>query len=61
MVIVGLPNAQVIQQMTISKFHYTIPYAGCQLEKQKDTMNYNYLTNEELIKENNLIWSRVLP
>jgi len=61
MVLVGLPDANVVQTMTISKLDYTMPCYDCQTEKYKNTMEFNYLTNEELIKQKNLEWSRVLP
>lgn len=73
MVLVGLPDADVVQTMTISKLDYTIPCSDCQTEnddktesdyqteKYKDTMQYNYIKKWELIRKKNIEWSRVLP
>lgn len=54
LVLVGLPNAKVLHQTTISKLDYTTPYADCQTINFRTTMNYNYITNDSLIKENNI-------
>ena len=61
MVLVGLPDANVVQTMTISKLDYTMPCCDCQTEKYKNTMEFNYITTEELIESNNkkyqgLLW-----
>jgi hypothetical protein len=61
MAIVGLPDADVIKTMTISKLDYTIPYADCQTEKQKSTMEYNYITNEELLENNTKKYHTIIP
>lgn len=59
-VLVSLSDPSVIKPIT-SKFDYTLPYAECQPEKQKNTLEYNYITTEELIESNNkkyqdLLW-----
>ena len=61
MVLVGLPNANVVQTITISKLDYTMVYNECQAEKYKNTMDFNYITTQELIESNNkkyqdLLW-----
>lgn len=52
MVIVSLTNAKIDNSVFISKLDYTMPYTNCQNEKFKSTLEYNYLTTEELIKSN---------
>jgi hypothetical protein len=52
MVIVGLPDVNIDVFIPISKLDYTMPYDGCQQEKNKSVMEYNYTTTEELIKSN---------
>jgi hypothetical protein len=60
MVIVGLPDANFIESMTISKLDYTTPFKTCQVEKQKNTMEYNYITTEELLESNNKKYQEIL-
>jgi len=52
MVIVSLPSVNTDNFILISKLDYTIPCDGCQQEKNKSVMEYNYITTEELIKSN---------
>lgn len=61
MVLVGLPIADDVNSTSISKLDYTIPYTDCQQAKFKNTMEHNYIREEDTIKEKNLEWSRVLP
>lgn len=61
MVLVGLPNADVIDSITISKLDYTMPYTDCQMENQKNTMDYNYITNEELLEHNYQKYHTIIP
>jgi hypothetical protein len=52
MVIVSLSEVNIDTFIPISKLDYTISYDGCQQEKNKSVMEYNYITTEELIKSN---------
>jgi len=52
MVIVGLPNANIVQSIPISKLDYTTPYYDCQMENLKNTMDFNYITTKELLESN---------
>lgn len=51
-VLVSLPNVNIIDSTTINKPDYTLPYAECQEEKYKNTMEFNYITTKELIESN---------
>jgi hypothetical protein len=53
MVIVSLSNASFDYQYSFSKPDYTIPYNDCQMEKQKNTIEYNYIKTQDLIETNN--------
>lgn len=53
MVLVGLPDANVVQTMTISKLDYAMPFYHCKNEEYKNTIEYNYITTEELLESNN--------
>lgn len=59
-VLVGLPNADFVQLTTISKLDYTLPYAECQQTKEKNTLEYNYITTEELLESNNKKYQELL-
>lgn len=50
-VIVGLPDANY-NFVPTSKLDYTVPYDTCQQRKNKNTMEFNYITNEEVIESN---------
>jgi hypothetical protein len=52
-VLVGLPSVNIIDSITINKLDYTLPYAECQEEKYKNTMEFNYITTQELLESNN--------
>ena len=52
-VLVSLSNANLCYQNSFSKPDYTIPYKDCQMEKNKDTMNHNYIKTQDLIEETN--------
>jgi len=52
-VIVSLPDTNLCYQNSFSKPDYTIPYNDCQTEKNKDTMNHNYIKSQDLIEYNN--------
>jgi hypothetical protein len=61
MVIVSLSDANIVNSTNLSKHHYTMPYSECQQEKYKNTMEFNYWTNQELIESNikkyqDIIW-----
>jgi hypothetical protein len=47
-VIVGLPNVN-LEEHFFNKLDYTTTQQQCQLDKNKNTMEYNYITNEEYI------------
>ena len=60
-VLVGLPDADVVKTITISKLDYTIPSTDCQQTKEKNTMDFNYITNEELIEHNHKKYDSIIP
>lgn len=47
-VIVGLPNVN-LEDYSFNKLDYNTDYKLCQPEKVKNTLEYNYITNEEYI------------
>jgi len=59
-VLVGLPNADFVQLTKISKLDYTLPYTECQETKEKNTLEYNYITTEELLESNNKKYQDIL-
>jgi len=50
MMIVDLPNVNIDNFIPISKPDYIIPYDGCSPENNKNIMEYNYISTEELIE-----------
>jgi hypothetical protein len=53
MVIVGLSNANLYYQSSLSKLDYTTPCIDCQTQKQKNTIEYNYIKAKDVIETNN--------
>lgn len=60
LVLVGLPDANLLRSMTISKHDYTIPINDCQQSVFKNTKEYNYWTTEKLIEYNNNKYQDIL-
>ena len=59
-VLVSLPSVNLIDSITINKPDYTLPYVECQEEKYKNTMNFNYITTEELLESNSKKYQDIL-
>jgi hypothetical protein len=53
MVIVSLSDASFYSKPSISKRYYTIPYNDCQIQNQKNTIEYNYIKAKDFIETNN--------
>lgn len=49
--IVGLPTVNVMD-ITLNKLNYITPHADCQTENQQNTLEYNYIKQDEYIKQN---------
>lgn len=60
MVLVGLPDANLINSMTISKLDYTMQGNECQAEKYKNTLEYNFIKTEDLLESNNRKYQDIL-
>ena len=58
--IVGLPTVNVMDT-SLNKLDYITPYADCQHSKEKNTIDFNYITNEELIKYNHQKYDTIIP
>jgi len=51
LVIVGLPNVNPTESI-VNKLDYTMQSNVCQTEKNKNTLEYNYITTKELLEQN---------
>lgn len=51
-IIVSLPEAYCTSLVTCSKYDYITNSMVCQ-QNEKSTLEYNYITSEELIESNN--------
>lgn len=60
MVIVGLPTVNDFT-IRVNKHDYTTPYNDCQLEQEKNTLEYNYITTEEFIQNNHKKYQDIIP
>jgi len=62
-VIVGLPAADIMDTMIISKLDYNRFHTECQIEHQKfnNTIDFNYITTEEWINSNLDKYQDILP
>lgn len=49
--IVGLPIVNVMDT-SLNKLDYITPYADCQLDNYRNTLEYNYIKQDEYIKQN---------
>jgi hypothetical protein len=49
MVLVGLPTV-IDYEFILNKPDYTISYNSCQMENNKNTLEYNYIKSQELIE-----------
>lgn len=49
--IVGLPIVNVMDT-SLNKLDYITPYADCQLDNYQNTLEYNYIKQDEYIKQN---------
>jgi len=52
-IIVSLPTAEIHHIITFSKLDYTSHFAECQQDKEKNTLEYNYIKAKDLIETNN--------
>ena len=52
-IIVSLPTAEINNIITFSKLDYTSRFAECQEDKEKNTLEYNYIKAKDLIENNN--------
>lgn len=59
-VLVDLPNANIIDLMKISKSDYTTPHDDCQKEFCRHSMKYNYLTTKDYINHNIENYQKIL-
>jgi hypothetical protein len=59
-VLVGLPNANIIDLMKISKSDYTTPHDDCQQAFCRETMKFNYITTEDWISNNIKNYQKIL-
>jgi len=62
-VIVGLPTADFIDPMSISKLDYNRFHLDCQIEKEnfRNTMDFNYITTEDWINSYMKIYQDIIP
>lgn len=60
MVIVGLPTVNHYD-FRFNKHDYTRPSNCCQMEKEKNTLEYNYIKSQEYIQKNIEKYQDVLP
>lgn len=60
-VIVSLTDVNINNYLSISKPDYTTMYADCQLEKEKSTMEYNYITTEKYLQKLILQYQDIIP
>jgi len=60
LVIVSLPDVKTLD-IHINKHHYTMPVVDCQLNQNKSTMEYNYITTEEYIQSIILEHQDIIP
>jgi len=62
-VIVGLPAANVVQPITISKLDYNRFHLDCQIEQENfnNTMDFNYITTEDWINSYMKIYQDIIP
>lgn len=62
-VIVGLPAADFIDPMSISKLDYNRFHLDCQIEKEnfRNTMDFNYITTEDWINSYMKTYQDVMP
>ena len=58
--IVSLPTANLIDLNIISNLDYTTPHTHCQEETYKNTLEYNYITTEELIESNGMKFQDII-
>lgn len=62
-VIVGLPAADFIDPMSISKLDYNRFHLDCQIEKEnfRNTMDFNYITTEDWINSYMKTYQDIMP
>ena len=60
MVIVSLPAVNSSDNI-LNKRYYTTPSNFCQIEKEKNTLEYNYIKSQEYIRKNIEKYQDVLP
>lgn len=62
-VIVGLPAANIIDSMEISKLDYNRFHMECQVKKEnfKNTMDFNYITTEDWINSYMKTYQDIMP
>lgn len=60
MVIVSLSTVNPLE-LSFNKSDYTTIYIDCQEEKQKTTMEYNYITTEEYLQSQIQKYQDVIP
>jgi len=58
--IVGLPIVNTLD-FTINKLDYTTPIADCQIEKQQNTLEYNYIKSQDYIQDLIDKYDKLLP
>jgi len=59
-IIVCLPDAKPVNNVTFSKADYITSKEVCQQPSEKNTLEYNYITTENLIQENNNKYQDIL-
>jgi len=62
-VIVGLPTADFIDPMSISKLDYNRFHLDCQIDDEtfRNTMDFNYITTEDWINSYMKTYQDVMP
>lgn len=62
-VIVGLPAANIIDSMTVSKLDYNRFHLDCQTQKEnfRNTMDFNYITTEDWINSYMKTYQDIMP
>jgi len=60
MVLVGLPTVNSLE-IKLNKHNYTTPSADCQLTKNKNSLEHNYIKQTEFIESSILKFQDILP
>ena len=58
--IVGLPTVNVMD-ITLNKLDYITPYADCQPDNYQNTLEYNFIKQDEYIKKNMQKYDTLIP